>query len=67
MGDEMRIALREGGLTWGFICMHRASNATPFSASEAALLRDIGPLLASGLRNALLLERKTPGRRRRAW
>ncbi len=61
MGDEMRIALRESGLTWGFICMHRTSNATPFSAAEMALLGGLGPHLAGGLRNALLLERKTSG------
>jgi DNA-binding CsgD family transcriptional regulator len=61
MGDEMRIALREGGLTWGFICMHRTLSATPFSAAEMALLGGLGPHLAGGLRNALLLECKTSG------
>lgn len=61
MGDEMRIALREGGLTWGFICMHRTANATPFSAAEMTLLGGLGSHLAGGLRNALLLAGKTPG------
>lgn len=61
MGDEMRIALREGGLTWGFICMHRTLNAMPFSSVEIGLLRDLGPHLAAGLRNALLIGQRTSG------
>lgn len=60
MGDELRVALRDSGLCWGFICLHRTSRATPFSPEEIATLRVLGPHLAGGLRNALLLD---PGSR----
>jgi len=56
MGDELRIALREGRLCWGFICLHRTANGAAFSPHEVSLLQALGPQLAAGLRNALLLD-----------
>ncbi len=55
MGDELRMALLDGGLCWGFICLHRALGASAFSPQETAALNELRPHLASALRNALLL------------
>jgi DNA-binding CsgD family transcriptional regulator len=60
MGDELRIALVDAGLCWGFICLHRTFNSIPFSPEEMITLRALGPHLATGLRNALLLDRERP-------
>jgi len=54
MGDELRIALVEDGLCWGYMCLHRSRGAA-FDPQEVAFLRSLGPQLAGGLRNALLL------------
>lgn len=63
MGDELRVALRDGGLCWGYICLHRSLKARPFADDETSLLHRMQPLFAAGLRNALLLgDRPPPGR-----
>jgi len=55
LGDELRVALVEGGRCWGFLCLHR-SRGTGFSAKEARILRRAAGHLAIGLRTGLLLE-----------
>ena len=42
MGDELRVALRTGSTTWGFLCLHR-EGATGFSPSEVTLIQRIAP------------------------
>jgi DNA-binding CsgD family transcriptional regulator len=42
LGDELRVALRTGSTTWGFLCLHR-EGATGFSASEVALVQRVAP------------------------
>lgn len=42
LGDELRVAMRTGSTTWGFLCLHR-SGPTGFSASEIALLQGVAP------------------------
>ena len=49
LGDEMRVALRTGPTTWGFLCLHRAG-ALGFSARDAAILNGIAPHAGVALR-----------------
>jgi DNA-binding CsgD family transcriptional regulator len=55
-GDELRVALRDGRVCWGFICLHREQSSPAFTPVEAALLGRLTPHLAEGLRTALLLD-----------
>jgi DNA-binding CsgD family transcriptional regulator len=55
-GDELRAALRIGGVTWGVLCLHRELTGPGFMAAEAAFLERIVPHLAVGLRTGLLIE-----------
>lgn len=57
LGDELRSALIVDGRCWGFLCLHRQDSPLGFSAEEAAVVARIGPLLAAGLRQAVLLRR----------
>lgn len=57
MGDELRVALREGGRCWGYLCLHRELEDEPFHAQEADALLRLAPQLAAGLRNAVLIRR----------
>lgn len=56
LGDELRVVLRAGGRAWGVMCLHREDGAAGFSDSEVALLRNLAPHLAEGLRRAHLLD-----------
>lgn len=58
-GDELRAALRTGSTTWGVVCLHRELAAPGFTPEEAAFLGRVAPLLARGLRDALLYEAAT--------
>jgi len=49
MGDELRCALRVDGTTWGFLCLHR-SGAQGFSEREIAVIRQVAPHVAEGVR-----------------
>jgi DNA-binding CsgD family transcriptional regulator len=55
MGDELRVALRDRRHTWGAMCLHRGAGTRPFSSEERMFLRQLGPHLAAGLRQSLLL------------
>jgi len=48
LGDEMRVAMRAGSTTWGFLCLHRAGDAS-FAPSELATARRLAPHLASAI------------------
>jgi DNA-binding CsgD family transcriptional regulator len=54
LGDELRTALMSGGYCWGYLALHRDQASRPFSPSEVALVARVSPLLADGLREALL-------------
>ena len=60
LGDELRVALVEGGRCWGFLCLHRA-RGRGFAAREVGFLRRVSRHLALGLRAGLLLESVTTG------
>lgn len=51
-GDELRAVFREGEAMWGSLALHR--RAGDFKAHEAALIASLGPLLAHGIRRAIL-------------
>src|SRR5262249_62211660 len=55
LGDELRVALVEGGRCWGFLCLHRG-RGRGFAAGEVGFLRRASRHLALGLRAGLLLE-----------
>ena len=56
-GDqELLVALRtRSGATWGCLGLYRAPDEPRFSRDELALLREVAPALAGGLRRALLI------------
>jgi DNA-binding CsgD family transcriptional regulator len=55
LGDELRAALVVDGRCWGYLCLHREDGRLGFSAAEASVVARLGPHLAAGLRQALLL------------
>jgi DNA-binding CsgD family transcriptional regulator len=55
LGDELRAALVTGADCWGYLCLHRAESPLGFTPSEAAAIRRLGPHIAHGLRQAVLL------------
>jgi DNA-binding CsgD family transcriptional regulator len=55
-GDqEMRAALETGGAVWGAVGLYRAPGEPMFNSEEKALLKAIGPDLATGARMGLLV------------
>jgi DNA-binding CsgD family transcriptional regulator len=60
LGDELRVALVEGGRCWGFLCLHRG-NGAGFGLAEIAFLRRAARHLAVGLRAGLLMESAAGG------
>jgi DNA-binding CsgD family transcriptional regulator len=55
LGDELRAALVVAGQCWGYLCLHRADHPLGFSEPEIALVGRLGPHIALGLRQALLI------------
>lgn len=52
LGDELRAVFREGETRWGCLAIHRRTS--DFEPHEAALITALGPLLAHGIRRAIL-------------
>jgi DNA-binding CsgD family transcriptional regulator len=51
LGDELRVVLRSGYATWGFLCLHR-EGAAPFTSAEVAAVEQVAPHLAEAVRRA---------------
>jgi DNA-binding CsgD family transcriptional regulator len=49
LGDELRVALRTGHNTWGFLCLHREGK-TGFSPRDVSILAKIAPHAGEALR-----------------
>lgn len=60
LGDEMRVALVEGGLCWGVLCLHRSASVSGFDAADVEFVRRVAPGLARGLRRSVTLHPTTP-------
>lgn len=54
LGDEMRVALRDGRHCWGFMCLHREAGAPAFSHDDQQQLLTLAPHLATALRQLLV-------------
>jgi DNA-binding CsgD family transcriptional regulator len=61
LGDELRAALVVDRRCWGYLCLHRQDGRLGFTAQEAATIARLGPHLAAGLRQALLLQAPATG------
>ncbi len=61
MGDELRVALRARGTTWGFLCLHRACGRG-FSRDEVALVADVAPHAAEAIRRIVVASSARAGR-----
>ncbi|HVL06610.1 MAG TPA: LuxR C-terminal-related transcriptional regulator [Acidimicrobiales bacterium] len=55
LGDELRVALRSGGVCWGFLCLHREEATAGFTEAETRLVTRVAPHVGEGLRRALLV------------
>lgn len=55
-GDELRAALMDGSSCWGFLCLHREQSSANFTPEEVAVVSQITPHVAVGLRTALLID-----------
>jgi DNA-binding CsgD family transcriptional regulator len=55
LGDELRAALVVDSHCWGYLCLHREDHERGFEASDGALVSRLGPHIAHGLRQAILL------------
>ena len=58
-GDELRAVFREGEAAWGALALHRRCGT--FAAHEADLIADLGGVIASGIRRAILRAALTAG------
>jgi DNA-binding CsgD family transcriptional regulator len=46
-GDELRVALRRSGRTWGVVCLHRDATEPPFDEQDLTAVHRIVPVLAA--------------------
>lgn len=60
LGDELRVALTTGGDCWGYLCLHRTDHPSGFNRAEAAVVARVGPHIAHGLRQTVLLHGPAP-------
>jgi DNA-binding CsgD family transcriptional regulator len=56
LGDELRVALTDGGSCWGYMCLHREADPDGFRPDEIEFLESVSRYLARGLRSSLLVE-----------
>lgn len=52
--DEMRLALRVDGLTWGFVALFRDGERSAFTPAELTFASEVAPTLGRGLRAGLV-------------
>jgi DNA-binding CsgD family transcriptional regulator len=55
-GDELRGAVRGGGSTWGYVCLHREAGERAFDDQDAARLSEFLPAIAGLLRRVTISE-----------
>jgi DNA-binding CsgD family transcriptional regulator len=55
LGDELRAALVVDSHCWGYLCLHREDHELGFAPGDGALISRLGPHIAHGLRQAVLL------------
>jgi DNA-binding CsgD family transcriptional regulator len=53
-GDELRVAIRDRGRTWGVLCLHRVASESPFDDNDVAAVRQVVPQLAAAFRRTAL-------------
>jgi len=53
--DELRVALLDEGACWGWVALYRREESGDFELVDAELVASLSPLLAAGLRRAILL------------
>ncbi|HJQ07508.1 MAG TPA: helix-turn-helix transcriptional regulator [Nocardioides sp.] len=58
--DELRATMRAGSSTWGVVSLFRDRGRARFDQDETTLLRQLGPIIATGLRRLALLESPPP-------
>ena len=49
-GDELRVALREGRHTWGFLCLHREAGEPAFTEQDVEAVERVVPALSAAFR-----------------
>jgi DNA-binding NarL/FixJ family response regulator len=54
LGDDLRVALMEGSVCWGYLCFHRERSSPGFTPADTAFLRPLVRHIAAGLRTSLL-------------
>ena len=59
-GDELRAVFRDGDAAWGAAAIHRRQGT--FGEREADLVADLGPIVAAGIRRAILRSAVTADR-----
>ena len=60
-GDELRVALLDGHVCWGFICLHRELHGPRFTPEDTASLGALAPIMAAGIRTSLLQQTARSG------
>jgi DNA-binding CsgD family transcriptional regulator len=55
LGDELRAALMVDRSCWGYLCLHREDRRAGFTEAEAATIARLGPHIAAGLRQSVLM------------
>ena len=53
--DELRVALADDGVCWGWVALYRRDESGDFAPADAALASSLSEVLAEGLRRAILL------------
>jgi DNA-binding CsgD family transcriptional regulator len=59
-GDELRAVFRDGDVAWGAVALHLRQGT--FGEHDVDLIADLGPIVAAGLRRALLRSAVTADR-----
>ncbi len=57
IADELRVAFRVDGATWGFASLYRTDPGTPFTATDVQAVADLSPAFARVFRRGALSQR----------